>query len=115
MIPPWVNGVATDVIAVGDLAAQVRPTLCGVSIGHPAVTAGTLGCLLRRCTRFAFFKDQIAISGVGGAFSDSGDSGALIVDAVTRRPIALLFGGGIDVTFASPIQPVLDRFGVEIL
>ncbi|MFL6233707.1 MAG: hypothetical protein ACJ76N_11280 [Thermoanaerobaculia bacterium] len=237
-IPSWVNGMPTDVIALGDLAAQVRPTLCGVSIGHPAVTAGTLGCLLRRykpgdeptyilsnnhvlanCndaaledpilepalmdggdpekpigkladfeplrfdgsanlfdaaiarvlvpgevdprileigavafpvmppalyqavrkrgrttlhtlgaildisadvrvrydTRFAFFEDQIAISGVGGTFSDGGDSGALIVDAVTRRPVALLFGGGIDVTFASPIQPVLDRFGVEIL
>lgn len=238
MIPSWVNGMPTDVIGVGELAAQVRPTLCGVSIGHPAVTAGTLGCLVRRCkpgdeptyilsnnhvlascndavledpilepalmdggdperpigkladfeplrfngtanlfdaaiarvlvpedvdprileigavaspvmppalyqsvrkrgrttlhtlgaildisadvrvrygTRFAFFEDQIAISGVGGSFSDSGDSGALIVDAVTRQPVALLFSGGIDVTFASPIQPVLDRFGVEIL
>jgi len=65
--------------------------------------------------RIFIFEDQIAISGVGGAFSDSGDSGALIVDAVTRRPVALLFSGGIDITFASPIQPVLDRFGVEIL
>lgn len=237
-VPSWINGMPTDVIAVGDLAAQVRPTLCGVSIGHPAVTAGTLGCLLRRCvpgdestyilsnnhvlassndaalgdpilepalmdggdperpigkltdfeplrfdgtgnlfdaavarvlvpgdvdprileigavaspvmqpalyqsvrkrgrttlhtlgaildisadirvrydTRFAFFEDQIAISGIGGAFSDSGDSGALVVDAVSRRPVALLFSGGIDITFASPIQPVLDRFGMEIL
>jgi hypothetical protein len=237
-IPDSVNGMQTDVIAVGDVAARARPTLCGVSIGHPAVTAGTMGCLVRRrgsgaaaiyilfnnhvmanCnegaagdailepalmdggdpndpiaeltdfepllfggpvnlfdaaiarvldpaevdprilaigavgfpvvapvlyqsvrkrgrttlhtlgaildvsadvrvrydTRVAFFEDQIAISGTGGAFSDTGDSGSLVVDAVTRRPVALLFSGGIDVTFASPIQPVLDCFGMEIL
>jgi hypothetical protein len=238
MVPDSINGMPTDVVAVGDLAAQARPTLCGVSIGHPAVTAGTLGCLVRRrgpgddstyilsnnhvmanCndaeeadailepalldggdpddpiatlaefeplhfggpvnlfdaaiarvrdpaevdpqilaigavaspvltpalyqsvrkrgrttlhtlgaildvsadvrvrydTRFAFFEDQIAISGVAGVFSDSGDSGSLVVDAATRRPVALLFSGGIGITFASPIQPVLDHFGVEIL
>lgn len=237
-IPDSINGMPTDVVTVGDLVAQARPTLCGVSIGHPAVTAGTLGCLVRRCgagndstyilsnnhvmancneaqeddailepalldggdpddpiatlaefeplhfggpvnlfdaaiarvldpaevdprilaigavgsptlppalyqsvrkrgrttlhtlgaildvsadvrvrydTRFAFFEDQIAISGVAGVFSDGGDSGSLIVDAVTCRPVALLFGGGIGITFASPIQPVLDRFDVEIL
>lgn len=234
VVPPSVNGFPTDVISLGDLKAQTRPTLCGVSIGHPDVTAGTLGCLVRRdaspyilsnnhvlanCNQagegdpilepalmdggdpdhpiarlaefeplrfggpvnrfdaaialllepgsvypeiesigkvaspvmepllyqsvrkrgrttlhtvgaildisadvrvrygkeFAFFEDQIAISGVGGAFSDSGDSGALVVDAVTRRPVALLFGGGQNTTLASPIQPVLDRFGVEIV
>jgi len=48
IVPPQINGLPTDVIPVGDLRAQARPTRCGVSIGHSAVTAGTLGCLVRR-------------------------------------------------------------------
>jgi hypothetical protein len=90
---------------------------------HGRTTLHTLGAILdisadvrvRYGARFAFFEDQLAISGVAGVFSDVGDSGALILDAGTRRAVALLFAGGGGTTFASPIQPVLDRFGVEIL
>jgi hypothetical protein len=48
LIPPCINGTRTDVIAVGAIEALARPTPCGVSCGHPATTAGTLGCLVRR-------------------------------------------------------------------
>jgi hypothetical protein len=38
----------TDVIPVGDLTAfGPRPVSCGVSVGHHAITAGTLGCLVQ--------------------------------------------------------------------
>jgi hypothetical protein len=47
-IPGWVNGLPTDVVPLGDLVAAARPQPCGVSIGHHAITAGTLGCLVRR-------------------------------------------------------------------
>ncbi len=237
-VPKTVNGKSTDVITVGDITPFARPTDCGVSVGHFAITAGTLGCLVRRRapgindhfilsnnhvlantnvasagdailepgptdggnptdpiaeltdfepldffgansmdaaiarvlnvgdvnpeilgnigrvaqppapaalyesvrkhgrttrhtigvimdlaadvnvrygTRLAAFEDQIAISGVGGAFSDGGDSGSCIVDAVLRHPVALLFAGGLGTTFANPIIPVLDRFGVDIV
>jgi hypothetical protein len=241
-VPQEVNGLPTDVVPVGDVTAlgkalAVRPTPCGVSVGHHAITAGTLGCLVRRRgsedgdrfilsnnhvlansnegkagdavlqpgpidggdpsdliaeltdfepvdfsgpnamdaaiakvldredvepeilgigrvrqppipaalyqsvrkhgrttlhtvgivmdlaadinvrfgTRVASFEDQLAVSGVGGEFSSGGDSGSLVVDAVTRRPVALLFAGGLGTTFANPIGPVLDRFGAEIL
>lgn len=43
------------------------------------------------------------------------DSGSLIVDGVTKRPVALLFAGGGNTTFGNPIEPVLSRFQVEIL
>jgi hypothetical protein len=65
--------------------------------------------------RTAVFEDQIAITGVGGDFARLGDSGSLVVDAVTRAPVALLFAVGWGTTFASRIRPVLDRFGVEIV
>ncbi len=54
IIPPTVNGIPTDVIPIGDLVAAARPTPCGVSIGHHAITAGTLGCIVRK----AFSEDD---------------------------------------------------------
>ncbi|PWB76077.1 hypothetical protein C3F09_01150 [candidate division GN15 bacterium] len=53
LVPTEVNGVATDVIATGEIQAlsfrgRYRPAPGGVSIAHVAVTAGTLGCLVYR-------------------------------------------------------------------
>ncbi|PSB04603.1 hypothetical protein [Merismopedia glauca] len=237
-VPSTVNGVPTDVVPVGDLKALGRPTACGVSVGHLKITAGTLGCLVKRSgdgsderyilsnnhvlansndanngdfilepgvtdggiatnpiakltdfepmrmsgepnmidaaiakiinnndvtpnildigniqspimpaalyqsvrkrgrttlhtvgiimdlsadinvrygSEIAHFEDQIAINGINGMFSDGGDSGSLIVDAVTKRPVALLFAGGGNTTFGNPIGLVLSRFNVEII
>nr|WP_228035372.1 S1 family peptidase [Oculatella sp. LEGE 06141] len=237
-VPLEINGVPTDVVAVGDITALVRPTPCGVSVGHPNITAGTLGCLLRladapddnpyilsnnhvmansnlaqigdpilqpgsidggtandaiaelrdfepiqfdnrsnfidaaiarvmnandvlpeivdigrvqqppieaalyqsvrkrgRTTlqtvgnivdlsadirvvvgnQIANFENQLAIIGMGQLFSSGGDSGSLIVDALNRQPVGLLFAGGRDVTFANPIAAVLSRFQAEII
>ena len=67
------------------------------------------------------FDNQIEIEGAGNkAFSDSGDSGSLIVDA-QQRAVGLLFAGG-DVggsngkglTYANPIGAVLDKLKVDL-
>ena len=53
-VPPRVNDLPTDVVATGPIYAlqsrtdRVRPAPGGVSIGHVAITAGTLGCLVRK-------------------------------------------------------------------
>jgi hypothetical protein len=66
-----------------------------------------------RCAESARFVDQIGIS--DGSFSAGGDSGSLIVtNDGSKNPVGLLFAGGGDRTFANPIQPVLNRFGVTI-
>ncbi|MDC7789740.1 hypothetical protein PQJ75_28060 [Rhodoplanes sp. TEM] len=50
--PSNVGGMAVEVEEVGSIVPQLynrryaRPVRCGVSIGHPLVTAGTLGCLV---------------------------------------------------------------------
>jgi hypothetical protein len=229
-VPPTVNGIATDVIAVGDVRALM---LCGSPCGHRASEMGTIGCLVRNpeapggeCilsnhhvlgavneavpghpiftldngghssaiarlaeferidftginhidaaiaevlvrgaispeivgigsvrqpsaeaalnqrvrkhgsatrltdgkvvdiaadidvrygSRTAVFVNQIGIEGMGSAFARGGDSGSLVVDATTRRALALLFAGGERTAFANPIGAVLDRFSVEIL
>ena len=67
------------------------------------------------------FDDQLEIEGTGNkAFSDSGDSGSLIVDDQLRA-IGLLFAGG-DIggsngkglTYANPIRPVLNALKVDL-
>jgi hypothetical protein len=243
IVPSSINGIPTDVIPVGDIAILARPIPCGVSIGHFQVTAGTLGCLVKKNNsptqdeektyilsnnhvlansnqaeigdkilepgildggnndnpiailsefetisfedtvniidaaiaevlnpgdvlpeiseignieksamlpnlyqsvrkrgrttlhtvgvimdisadirvrygiQTADFENQIAINGVGSAFSAGGDSGSLIVDAVTKDPVGLLFaGGGVNnITFANPIEEVLSHFKVQII
>lgn len=53
IIPQRIDGVPTDVVAVGEIKAQqsrterYRPAPGGVSIGHYQVTAGTFGCVVR--------------------------------------------------------------------
>lgn len=54
LIPKEIDGIRTDVVELGDIKAlqgsteRGRPSLCGVSIGHKDITAGTLGCLVTR-------------------------------------------------------------------
>ena len=52
LIPSKVKGVATDVIETGIIKAlhteRHRPAPGGVSIGHINITAGTLGCLVKK-------------------------------------------------------------------
>lgn len=66
------------------------------------------------------FDNQIEIEGVGGLFSDGGDSGSLIVDS-SRRACALLFAGGKepgvngrDLTYANPIDTVLKALNITL-
>jgi len=70
---------------------------------------------VRYGTRLATFDNQLGIVGAGGTFSSGGDSGSLIVDGVTKEPVALLFAGGGGMTFANPISPVLSRFNIQIV
>jgi hypothetical protein len=54
LIPAELNGMPTDVVETGrirllqDRRGRHRPAPGGVSIGHRDITAGTLGCLVRR-------------------------------------------------------------------
>lgn len=60
------------------------------------------------------FEDQILIQGSGGAFSEAGDSGSLIVASGAKRPVALLFAGSGRTTIASPIGDVLAQLEAEL-
>lgn len=56
------------------------------------------------------FDDVIEVTGCGGVFSTGGDSGALVVDALTSQPIGTVIGGAGPRTLLSPIDRILTRF-----
>ncbi len=58
------------------------------------------------------YVNQIGIPGAG--FADSGDSGALVMDAANAQPVGLFFASGVDdsnhgFSVANPIQDVLNE------
>lgn len=62
------------------------------------------------------FTDQIGLS--GNRFSDSGDSGALVVNADDAEPVGLYFAGGTDALgvgqgMANPVSDVLGELGAQ--
>jgi hypothetical protein len=62
------------------------------------------------------FINQIGLTGT--AFSDAGDSGALVVDASNAEPVGLYFTGGMDAggtsqAVASPTGDVLSELGAQ--
>lgn len=97
---------------------------CGRTTGH---TIGSITSLnadvnvnysVNGVTRTAFFDDQIQIVGSANSFgghvnfSEGGDSGSIIVERNSFRPVGLLFAGGNGVTFANPIELVVQRFNI---
>lgn len=56
LIPKEMDGIRTDVLAVGDIyafqnhKARHRPAMPGISIGHYSITAGTFGAVVRDAT-----------------------------------------------------------------
>lgn len=60
----------------------------------------------------ATFKRQVVIEGIGGLFSNSGDSGSLIL-TMSMEPLGLLFAGGGNQTIANDIALVVDGLGIE--
>jgi hypothetical protein len=116
--------VRTSIITIGNV--QNPPMMAATSQSvrkHGRTTGQTMGIVMdiaadvrvRFGRKTANFEDQLAIQGVNGLFSQGGDSGSLIVDAMTRRPVGLLFAGGGNQTFACPIDKVLSRFKIDIL
>jgi hypothetical protein len=62
----------------------------------------------------AVFDNAITITGAGGAaFSNPGDSGSVILDRESGRPVALLFAGDSRTTTACDLAAACSRFNVR--
>jgi hypothetical protein len=64
MLPATVNNIPTDVVETGPIralqshTARYRPAPGGVSIGHRDITAGTLGCLVKKSGRIFILSNN---------------------------------------------------------
>jgi hypothetical protein len=111
---PVAASVNQKVMKYGRTTGQTTGTITGIeaTLNVCYEAAGPF------CTKVAKFVGQMVIEGTRrNPFSQGGDSGSLIVSN-KREPIGLVFAGssflGRDFTYANPIVPILDRFGVTI-
>lgn len=72
-VPATIDGIPTDVVATGvirafqERTARHRPAPGGVSIGHRDITAGTLGCLVRRGGQVFILSNNHVLANSNGA------------------------------------------------
>ena len=78
------------------------------------VTAIDASVIVRYDAGQARFDGQIIIEGTNGSFSAGGDSGSLVVEEGTNKPVGLLFAGSSSITIANPIGDVLSELAAEV-
>jgi hypothetical protein len=100
----------------------VQPAAGMSVIKNGATTGATMGTIIDALVESvsmtymsgaAFLRNQIFIEGLGGRFSDKGDSGAGIVISGTKQPVALLVGGAGSITTATPIKNVMQALKIQ--
>ena len=73
MIPSSIGGFPTDVVQTGVIralqshTARYRPASGGVSIGHRDITAGTLGCLVKKGGEFLILSNNHVLANSNAA------------------------------------------------
>src|SRR5581483_7017632 len=114
--PASTLGVATMGMAVAKSGRTTGLTCSSVSVTDLIVDVGYDASCGSSTTAFtAEYDNQIDI--LSDTFSAAGDSGSLVVDALTAEPVGLLYAGSSSDTVANPIQDVLaalaDSKGVQ--
>jgi len=93
------------VIKSGRTTGVTTGTVTSVNVDRVQVNYGT-----RTSPRIATFNDTIEIVGDSGPFSAPGDSGSVILNRDTGRPVALLFAGDGRTTTACDLGGICRRF-----
>jgi hypothetical protein len=71
-VPKEVQGIPTDVVEIGEIDAspfkgRFRPAPGGVSVGHFKITAGTIGCLVRKGNALCILSNNHVLANVNAA------------------------------------------------
>lgn len=122
---PWtatvtgVGGVAGSTPATVGMAVQKRGRTTEHTFGTVASTDFTVTVDYGSDVGSQTLRHQIRINtdtSRNPRFSDHGDSGSVVLDT-SRNVVGLLFAGSNDgsMTFANPVQAVLDELGVDLL
>ena len=107
-------GTPTKIPTFAEFGMSVQKYGRTTSFTKGTVTGINATVLISYWSGTARFVNQVIIEGETGSFSDSGDSGSLIVTQSDNQPVALLFAGSSTVTIGNPIDEVLNAFGVTI-
>ena len=91
------------------LGMQVQKMGRTTGLTHGYITQVDVTVNVDYAGRTAVFTDQI----ITNSMSSPGDSGSGILD-MDRRAVGLLFAGSTSVTIFTPIQRILDHFGVQL-
>jgi hypothetical protein len=127
---PGTMDTSGSIFGIGTISSVPRQPSIGLSVEKSGrttgVTTGTIEAVNaavsvvyhKKCVpgkRFSVVYDNQVIIG-GASFSDSGDSGSLIVTSDgCHQPVGLLVGGGKDNTSANGIEDVLSALQVRIV
>lgn len=129
LVPPEIDGIKTDVVETGRIHSlnahlqRHRPAPGGVSIGHRDITAGTLGCVVKKDgTRVILSNNHVLANSnsatIGDAILQPGpaDGGKYPDDHIANLlefiPITMLSGGtgGSSCPIASGFASALNLF-----
>lgn len=117
------SDVTLSIPRIGLLQTEfMEPVLYQSVRKYGAATLHSLGIITDTRTDIKFFfngeeyllSKMVQVTGCGGAFSEGGDSGALVVDALSSRPVGIISGGAGARTYITPIGRILERFKVNI-
>ncbi len=125
-----VSSAQTSIYGIGQVTGMASPLMDTRVLKTGRSTGLTRGAIVSTSTdievdfghqRKLVFLDQFEIEGrtpedVPTGFSSGGDSGALVVAAESNKAVGLLFAGDdTGSSYASPVEPILTRFGVYLV
>jgi len=104
---------------VADVSSGEQVTLVGrtsgVSEGQVIAVDSVTSIWLGEANQGVMFSGLIVCQKAdGGSFSDSGDSGAPVVNA-RNELVGMLYAGSVSESMVIPIKPILDHFDVELV
>jgi len=122
-VPEKVGGVRTDVVEIGEIDAfpfkgLYRPAPGGVSVGHFKITAGTIGCLVKKAGKLHILSNNHVLANVNQAAQGDSvlqpgpfDGGTMPADVIAKLsafvPISFTNPNLVDCAIAAVSAPNL--------
>ena len=107
-IPKEVGGVPTDVVEIGDVNAfpfkgRYRPAPGGVSVGHFKITAGTIGCLVRKGNGLFILSNNHVLANVNkGVIGDPITQPGPFDGGIVPQDVIAKLSAFVPISFAGP-------------
>jgi hypothetical protein len=116
-----VAGLVSSITAVADVRVgqmvRKRGFVTGVTTAAVIAVGGQpVPWTVPNALPNSLLAGQVELTSMGGVpFGEKGDSGAMVLDALTPTAVGLLWAGGPTRAFMSPISAVQDRMGISVV